>query len=83
MKKGTKHTGPSGVFLREMPGMDLKDGRWRPNPFAARIAAEGINLAETRKAEEGRRDRPFGQPARAFPRLESGRPSNPSQRRRE
>jgi len=33
---------PSRASLREIPEVDLKDGRWRPNPYAARIAAEGM-----------------------------------------
>jgi hypothetical protein len=35
---------PSRASLLEIPEVDLKDGRWRPNPYAARIATEGMIL---------------------------------------
>ena len=44
MKKAPKRTGSSRMSLREMPEVDLKDGRWRPNEYTARIAAEGVML---------------------------------------
>src|SRR5256885_10683076 len=53
MKKAPKRTGPSRMSLREMPEVDLKDGRWRPNEYTARIA-QGSHVAEARQAEVGR-----------------------------
>ncbi len=50
MKKASKQVGrrteapPSRASLREMPEVSLKDGTWRPNPYAARIAKEGLAL---------------------------------------
>ena len=44
MKKVRRQTEPSRLSLREMPEVDLKDGRWRPNEYTARIAAEGVML---------------------------------------
>src|SRR5256885_5734475 len=53
MKKASKRTGPSRASLREMPEVDLKDGRWRPNPYVARIAAEGITLPKRGRPKMG------------------------------
>ena len=53
MKKAPRRTGASRMSLREMPEVDLKDGRWRPNEYTARIA-QGSHVAEARQAEEGR-----------------------------
>ena len=56
MKKARKQTHPSKASLREMPEVDLKDGRWRPNPYAARIAREGmtihVGIGRPKKGEE-------------------------------
>jgi hypothetical protein len=65
MKKASRGTGPSRMSLREMPEVDLKDGRWRPNPYAARITPEGITCRNA--AGGGRGDWPFGHPLRSFP----------------
>ncbi len=48
MKRATKQREPSRAALREMPEVDLKDGTWRPNPYAARIAKEGYFLPDGR-----------------------------------
>ena len=45
MKKGHKrHREPSRASLREMPEVTLKKSRARRNPYAARIAKEGISI---------------------------------------
>jgi hypothetical protein len=43
MKKAAKRRAaePSAAALREMPELDFSNGDWRPNPYAARLAAEG------------------------------------------
>ena len=46
-KKGVRRASqqePSTESLREMPEVDLTDGTWRPNPYAARIATEGMTF---------------------------------------
>ena len=53
MKKVRRQTEPSRLSLREMPEVDLKDGRWRPNPYAARIAAEGFTLPKRGRPKKG------------------------------
>lgn len=40
MKKVLGSDSPSRASLREMPEVDLKDGKWRRNPYVARIAVE-------------------------------------------
>jgi len=43
MKKADRRKkGPSRASLREMPEVDFKAAKVRRNPFAKRIAAEGI-----------------------------------------
>jgi hypothetical protein len=52
MKKGTKkttrrktkHQEPSKASLKEIPEVDFTKARARPNPYAARIAKEGITV---------------------------------------
>jgi hypothetical protein len=41
MKKA-RERGPSAASLREIPEVDFKSAKVRRNPYAARIAAEGI-----------------------------------------
>jgi hypothetical protein len=53
MKKAGKQREPSRASLREMPEVDLKDGRWQPNPYAARIAAEGMTLPGRGRPKKG------------------------------
>ena len=53
MKKIRKQREPSRASLREMPEVDLKDGRWRPNPYAARIAAEDVILPGRGRPKKG------------------------------
>lgn len=65
MKKASKQREPSRASLREMPEVDLKDGRWRPNPYAARIAAEGIVLPSRGRPKKGAESGP--DPARGAP----------------
>jgi len=83
MKKAPKRTGPSRMSLREMPEVDLKDGRWRPNPYAARIAAEGIKLPKPRTPKKGARRLALRSPGPSGSRLASPRQSNLSRRRTE
>jgi hypothetical protein len=40
--KRAKHIEPSKASLREIPEVDFSKARVRKNPYAARIAAEGI-----------------------------------------
>jgi hypothetical protein len=42
MKKIRKPRDPSRTALREIPAVDFDTASVRPNPYAARIAAEGI-----------------------------------------
>lgn len=42
MKKVTKPRAPSAASLREIPEVDFGRARVRRNPYAARLAAEGI-----------------------------------------
>ena len=56
MKKATgkKLRGPSRASLREMPEVNFDKAKVRPNPYALRIAAEGISIHPGRgQAEEG------------------------------
>jgi hypothetical protein len=41
MKKARRIKEPSAASLREMPELDFTKVKLRPNPYAARIAAEG------------------------------------------
>jgi hypothetical protein len=62
MKKATeqtrmrRHAEPSKASLKEMPEVDFKKARVRRNPYAARIAKEGIAVqvgrGRPRKLEE-------------------------------
>lgn len=42
MKKARKQREPSRASLREIPEVDFASAKVRPNPYAERIAAEGI-----------------------------------------
>jgi hypothetical protein len=42
MKKARKHQEPSRASLREIPEVDFETAKVRRNPYAERIAAEGI-----------------------------------------
>ncbi len=42
MKKARKAREPSKASLREIPEIDFKTATVRPNPYAARVAADGI-----------------------------------------
>lgn len=42
MKKARKHQEPSRASLREIPEVDFDRAKLRRNPYAERIAAEGI-----------------------------------------
>lgn len=44
MKKATKHREPSAASLREIPQVDWSTAKVRRNPYAARIAKEGIHI---------------------------------------
>ncbi len=47
-KKASKPREPSKDSLREIPEVDFEHARVRRNPYAARIAAEGIHVARGR-----------------------------------
>ncbi len=55
-KRATKHREPSKASLKEMPEVDFAEARVRRNPYAARIAKEGITVqvgrGRPRKLEE-------------------------------
>lgn len=42
--KSERRREPSRSSLREMPEIDFKSAKVRPNPYAARIAAEGFSV---------------------------------------
>jgi hypothetical protein len=44
MKKTTRHTEPTEASLKEIPEVDFSKARVRRNPYAARIAKEGITV---------------------------------------
>jgi len=58
VKKAGDQREPSRASLREMPEVNLKDGRWRANPYAARIAAEGVALPRRGRPEKGKETGP-------------------------
>jgi hypothetical protein len=75
MKKAHRHEDPSGVALREMPEVDFETSKVRRNPYAKRIAAEGIvhlRPGRPRKGEESGPTIPrsIRFPARVWKRLE-------------
>ncbi len=47
-KRVSKAREPSKASLREIPEVDLEHARVRRNPYAARIAVEGIHVARGR-----------------------------------
>jgi hypothetical protein len=47
-KRVTKTREPSEASLREIPEVDFEHARVRPNPYAARITAEGIHVRRGR-----------------------------------
>lgn len=55
-KRKSKHQEPSKASLKEIPEVDFTKVRARPNPYAARIAKEGITVqvgrGRPRKLEE-------------------------------
>ena len=51
MKKARDANAPSRASLREMPEVDFAAYRVRKNPYAKRIAAEGVTLLIGRGAE--------------------------------
>ncbi len=61
MKKARKARDPSKASLREIPEIDFRKVTVRPNPWAARIAAEGIvhvGRGRPRKGSETGRTEP-------------------------
>ena len=55
MKKARKPREPSKASLREIPEIDFARAKARPNPYAARIAAEGmihVRLGRPKKGTE-------------------------------
>lgn len=53
MKRARKHDEPSAESLREMPEVDFTKGTWKRNPYAARIAKEGIILPGPGRPKKG------------------------------
>lgn len=53
MKKARKSREPSARSLREMPGLDFTKVKLKPNPYAARIAAEGRSHAARGRPLQG------------------------------
>jgi hypothetical protein len=47
-KRGTKRREPLKASLHEIPEVDFEHARVRRNPYAARIAAEGIHVSRGR-----------------------------------
>ena len=43
-KKRPRATEPSKASLREIPEIDFATAKFRPNPYAARIARDGIEI---------------------------------------
>ncbi len=43
-RRRSARAGPSKASLREIPEVDFRKGRVRRNPYAARIAREGIEI---------------------------------------
>ena len=52
-KRPEKFDEPSAASLREMPEVDLKTAKWHRNPYAARIAIEGIQLPGRGRPRKG------------------------------
>lgn len=48
MKKAKSSRGPSRSSLREIPEIDFRTAKVRPNPYAKRIAKEGYTIHVTR-----------------------------------
>jgi hypothetical protein len=53
MKKVRRAREPSKASLREIPEVDFRTAKVRPNPYAARIAAEGIVHAHRGRPRKG------------------------------
>ena len=53
MKKARKERGPSRASLREIPEINFEHARVRRNPWAARIAAEGMTLPGRGRPRKG------------------------------
>ncbi len=58
MKKSAGLRNPSASSLRELPELDLSAYRARKNPYAARIARDGIELVHTEPSAESLREIP-------------------------
>ena len=56
--KGSKQREPSRASLRDIPEIDFSKASVRPNPYAARIAKEGITIQVGRGRPLGERSRP-------------------------
>ena len=50
-KRATRAREPSEASLREIPEVDFERARVRRNPYAARIAVEGIHVGRGRPAK--------------------------------
>lgn len=86
MSKAPSHREPSRSSLREMPEVDFAAHIVQANPFAERIAAEGIELSLGRSTErDARRERePSAESLREIPEVDFERAqvrANPYARR--
>ena len=64
-RKPSPSAEPSAVSLREMPALDSEDYRVRKNPYAARIAREGILILHDRPSSASLSEMPEADFSRA------------------
>jgi hypothetical protein len=67
MKKATKTREPSRASLREIPEVDFAKATVRRNPYAARIAAEGIVHVRRGRPKKGEETGPTEPRSIRFP----------------
>src|SRR5260370_34838797 len=67
MKKARRIKEPSAASLREMPELDFTKVKLRPNPYAARIAAEGRFHVAPGRPRRGTETGPTGPRSIRFP----------------
>lgn len=67
MKRARKNDEPSAASLREMPELDFTKAKLRPNPYAARIAAEGRFHLAPGRPRKGTETGPTGPRSIRFP----------------
>ncbi|OFX20424.1 MAG: hypothetical protein A2V77_02770 [Anaeromyxobacter sp. RBG_16_69_14] len=67
MKKVRKQREPSRASLREMPEVDFSKGKVFRNPYAARIAAEGVTFPGRGRPKKGEEPGPTKARSIRFP----------------